>query len=301
MAKGWLVTNGFVNSDKFRELYEKLTEAAKRHGCQLIRKSNLELMERFCFYRGDAVWEDEARPDFVIFWDKDTRLARLMESAGLRLFNRAESIESCDDKGLSFIRLAGSNIRMPKTYVSPKTFSATGYPDHAFLQHVETCLSYPLVLKESFGSFGQQVHLVQDHEELLLHLASLGNRPFLLQEYIRTSEGRDIRIQMVGKEAVAAMYRYNEHDFRANISNGGQMKPYEPTREQTELARRVCQELNLDFAGVDILFGENDEPVLCEVNSNAHFKNITDCTGVYVADKILAYILDKIREEGNVK
>ena len=59
------------------------------------------------------------------------------------------------------------------------------------------------------------------------------------------------------------------------------------------MALKVCRELKLDFAGVDIMFGKQGEPVLCEVNSNAHFKNIYDCTGVNVADEIMEYILNK--------
>ena len=72
------------------------------------------------------------------------------------------------------------------------------------------------------------------------------------------------------------------------------MKPYQPEQAQKAMAQEVCRCLNLDFAGVDILFGENDEPVLCEVNSNAHFKNIYDCTGVNVADAIISHVLRSI-------
>ena len=42
------------------------------------------------------------------------------------------------------------------------------------------------------------------------------------------------------------------------------------------------------------MFGKQGEPVLCEVNSNAHFKNIYDCMGVNVADEIMEYILNKV-------
>jgi glutathione synthase/RimK-type ligase-like ATP-grasp enzyme len=91
------------------------------------------------------------------------------------------------------------------------------------------------------------------------------------------------------------MYRYSENgDFRANVSNGGKMKYYEPTKEQIDLAILSCKTLGLDFGGVDILFGENQEPIVCEVNSNAHFKNIFDCTGVNVADTIMEYIIKRI-------
>ena len=91
----------------------------------------------------------------------------------------------------------------------------------------------------------------------------------------------------------------NDKDFRANITNGGKMKKYEPTPEQKQMAIDVCRELNLDFAGVDILFGKDNEPVLCEVNSNAHFKNIYDCTGVNVAEHIMKYIKKKVSEDND--
>ncbi|HWT75620.1 MAG TPA: RimK family alpha-L-glutamate ligase, partial [Mobilitalea sp.] len=64
---------------------------------------------------------------------------------------------------------------------------------------------------------------------------------------------------------------------------------------QCELALRSCEIIGLDFAGVDLLLGENDEPIVCEVNSNAHFKNIYDCTGVNAADEIITYIKNQLQ------
>ena len=56
------------------------------------------------------------------------------------------------------------------------------------------------------------------------------------------------------------------------------------------MAVDACRALSLDFAGVDILFGPGEKPVLCEVNSNAHFKNLYDCTGINAAESIIRYI-----------
>ena len=111
-----------------------------------------------------------------------------------------------------------------------------------------------------------------------------------MQEYVESSKGKDVRIHVVGGKVVTAMERVNENDFRANITNGGSMKKYTPTKEQEKMAVKVCEKLKLDFAGVDIMFGKEGEPVLCEVNSNAHFKNIYDCTKVNVADEIMKFI-----------
>ena len=175
------------------------------------------------------------------------------------------------------------------------TFQPDGYPQLDFLEAVEKQLGYPMVVKECYGSFGQQVHLAVGREELKMYLADIKNRPCLFQEFAAFSRGRDIRIQMVGNQAAAAMQRRNAHDFRANITNGGSMEPYEPDEKQLAMAAKAMQVLGLDFAGVDILFGEDGEPLLCEVNSNAHFVNIRNCTGVDVADAITGYCLKEMR------
>ena len=42
-----------------------------------------------------------------------------------------------------------------------------------------------------------------------------------------------------------------------------------------------------------MLFGK-DGPLICEVNSNAHFKTTLDCTGVNMADAIMRDIKRKL-------
>ena len=77
------------------------------------------------------------------------------------------------------------------------------------------------------------------------------------------------------------------------------MEAFEPDTEQLAMARQVMEKLKLDFAGVDLLFGKDREPILCEVNSNAHFVNLQECTGVNVAEKIIKYCLNEIKFQKN--
>lgn len=282
----WLVVNGYIHTEKFKQLFDWLVQAAAKQHCLLEIKTNTQLLMAL-----DQHLKDQ-RPLFVIFWDKDVRLARLLEKNGLRLYNSANSIEICDDKSRTYIELYSSGIRMPRTIIAPKTFRPQGYPRLDFPKQVEARLTYPMVLKECFGSFGQQVYLIHNRQEMEKCFVQIKNRPCLFQEYIASSKGRDIRIQMVGSQAVASMYRYHVSDFRANITGGGSMKPYEPDSRQLEMAQAVMRELKLDFAGIDILFGQNEEPVLCEVNSNAHFINLYHCTGINAADNIVKYCLN---------
>ena len=298
MINGILIVNKFLNTHKFNELYEWLTDAATRHNVRLTVMTNADYLVRCDISSSDGASISELidppfpKCDFVLFWDKDANLARAIEKQGIRVFNSADAIEACDDKAKTFERLQGA-VRMPKTFRIPMTFSGIGYTDTDFINKIQSILGYPFVIKENCGSLGGQVYLVHDKDEAVNTLNKTFGRPSIAQEFISDNSGKDIRIHTVGDKIITSMMRFNEHDFRANISNGGSMLPYEPTEEQCRMALKVSKLLGLDFAGVDILIGPNDEPILCEVNSNAHFRNIYDCTGVNVADSIMEHILSK--------
>lgn len=287
--KLWIVVNHFLRNKKFTELEARFAHAAVKAGIDYAIVTNMECMAEFSTGRlRTGVIPDDGNP--VLFWDKDIILARSLERNGHRLYNRADAIETCDNKILTGFRLAASGIKMPVTVPAPMTYSNIGYTDTAFIKNASERLGYPIVVKEAFGSFGAQVYKADNYSELI-SITDRISPPFLLQEYIGSSYGRDVRLQVVGDRVVAAMYRYSDNDFRANVTNGGKMKPYSPNDAQCALAVSAVKNLGLDFAGVDVLFGRNDEPVLCEVNSNAHFKNIDECTGSDIAGEIIAYIL----------
>jgi len=284
MKTGWLVVNHFLATAKFTEHYQWLKEAASRRGISLLLKTGCDLLGE----KGRT--EMAEKPDFVLFWDKDVRLAAQLEKAGLRLYNNARAIALCDDKSLTQLMLE-HEIAMPKTVIAPMTYPSVGYPDLSFAEQAIEELGLPLVIKECFGSFGQQVYLAKTEEEVKAYAQRLAGTPFLFQEFISTSFGRDVRLQVVGNRVIASMLRHNESgDFRANITGGAAMSPYEPTQEMVSLALYACGKLKLDFAGVDFMFGPQGEPILCEINSNAHFKNLYDCTVVNAAEAIIEWI-----------
>ena len=286
--KGILAVNEFVRSEKFAGLFGMLTDAAKRCGVELTKKTGAQIwadMGRTSYKRPDV--------DFCLFWDKDVRLAEALEISGLRVFNSSRAIADCDDKSLTYLKLQAAGIRQPESFISPKKFHADGLLSEEFLDAAAESLGYPLVFKECFGSFGAEVSLVKDREALIKKAIETGDRPYMLQRYIAESEGCDVRIQIVGGRVVTSMKRLNDNDFRANITNGGRMEKFEPDDEMKALAINAAEVLKLDFAGVDVLFG-NDGPYICEVNSNAHFKNLYDCTGVNTADHILQHIKDSL-------
>lgn len=56
---------------------------------------------------------------------------------------------------------------------------------------------------------------MKNREELLAVMKQSDSVEFLFQEMIENSIGRDVRLQVVGDEVAASMYRYSENDFRA--------------------------------------------------------------------------------------
>ena len=295
---GWLIYNGSLQSEKFNEIHTwyKRTAETKNITLELVKNSEL-----FSIINQDSLSIQTegayVQPDFVLFLDKDIRLAKHLEALGYKLFNSAAAIEACDDKMITYQILSQHGIKVPKSIFSPMMFTGTKEQNNNFVDMVEKELDYPLVIKEAFGSFGEQVYLVNNRKELIAKRKELLYIPHLYQEFIETSRGKDVRVHVVGDQVVASMLRVSEHDFRANVTNGGKMHSYHPSESFKELAIKASNTIGTDFSGVDLMFGENDEPIICEVNSNAHIKNIYDCSGIDVTAYIFDYIRRKIEHE----
>lgn len=122
--------------------------------------------------------------DFVLFWDKDVRLARALEACGFCVFNRADAIALCDDKAATHLMLAREGIPMPDTMVAPMTYLKMDEPGKAFLTRAEKRFGFPMVVKECYGSLGGQVYLARNMEELYALMDQMAARPFIIQEFV---------------------------------------------------------------------------------------------------------------------
>lgn len=291
MKKGLLITNGFVGEQSFIKLWASLLAAAQKRDMSLTPMSHDKLL--FDAGSGMPLWDADG-VDFAILWDKDVRLGYQLEKLGIKVFNPPAAIETCDDKSLTHIALAG-RLPMPPTVIIPTTYKYVGYGDMEFLRRAADYLGLPMVIKECRGSFGKQVYLANTIEEAAEIISSHEAVPMLMQRAIKESFGRDIRLYVVGNKVIAGMLRSNAADFRANISNGGRSQAYTPTDAEADLAISAADLLGLDFAGIDILQSKNG-PLICEVNSNAHFHGMESCTGVDVAGAIIDHIMSRMEK-----
>lgn len=277
----YLVVNGFLHYDVFDNLYNSLISAFES------RKVKINLVKND---QADYILTKKNK-GVVLFFDKDVLLAKRLEMLGYSVVNGSFCIETCDDKAKTYLALL-NKVKMPKTILAPTKFNIVDYDNFNFLKRAEEILGYPMIVKENRGSFGLQVHLVNDYNQLESLVKSFNHCNFLMQEFIKESSGKDIRVYVVNNKVVASALRYNENDFRSNVAQGGKMQVIKLKKQYEDMAIKACKCVKAKFGGVDLLIDKNGQPLCCEVNSNAHFKGLEQCTKISVSGAIADYIIN---------
>lgn len=232
--------------------------------------------------------------DFVIYLDKDIYLARFIEKCGIRMFNKADFIKLCDDKILTFVACSNLGIRMPKTFAGPLMYRQPQNDDYMFLTTIVKELSYPMIVKKVYGSLGEGVYLVNNYKELSDLYSEIYRNPILFQEYIYSSKGRSLRILIIDGKVFGGFVRFNNADFRSNYGETADGATLENSQKYFDFAQNIADKLNIEYAGIDLLFDENEDPILCEINSNAFFEEFEKVTGLNAARAIVKMIIKKM-------
>jgi gamma-F420-2:alpha-L-glutamate ligase len=207
---------------------------------------------------------------------------RHFERQGVAIVNPPAAIESVADKLHTLQILAASGAPIPKTILGK-------FPVDVAL--VEREIGFPVVVKKLRGTRGAGVMLCENRAQFddlanLLDGAAPG-QDFLFQQYIKSSHGRDVRVLVIDGKVVAAMERRStDGGFKSNISLGGSAKPFKTPRAMADLALKVSRALNLDVAGIDILFDANGAYRVCEANSSPGFQGLERACGVDVPELV---------------
>jgi gamma-F420-2:alpha-L-glutamate ligase len=216
-------------------------------------------------------------------------IIRHMERLGVTMINGSDAIDNVKDKLYSQQILGQSNLPVPKTMLVKHPIN---------LELVEKNLSYPMIVKTLSGSYGSGVFLVEDRKQFrqLMKMAELTKPSYniIIQECIEDSLGKDLRVLVVNGKVVGCMMRQSiDGDFRANITRGGEAIPYQVDEDIEWIGGECARLLNLDIAGVDLLFNEGTYTI-CEVNSAPGFEGMEKFTKVNVGEKIVNYVVKKI-------
>lgn len=211
---------------------------------------------------------------------------RHLERLGVFVLNSSQSVETAKDKLATLQILNANNIPIPKTMLAKFPLN---------IEAVEKEFTYPVILKTVSGAQGKGVFLCENRDELedLADLIEISKDPkvnVILQEFLTTSKGKDIRVFVVGGRAIGSMLRTaRDGKFKANFSQGGQTTAYDLNPHIEWLSVESSKQVGLNMAGVDILF-DGDSYKICEVNSSPGFKGFESATGTNVPHEIFEYI-----------
>jgi ribosomal protein S6--L-glutamate ligase len=213
---------------------------------------------------------------------------------GYPIIQKYTSLVRAKNKLRTLQILTSKKIPVPKTIVV-KRFE---YLDTA----IEKVGGVPVIIKTPFGSLGKGVAIVETkralHSAFDMLLSSPDFNSLMIQEYVKESEGKDVRVFIVDGKIVAKMERDAEgRDFRSNMALGGTGKDVKLNKKERDIARNAAKALRLKVAGVDLL-RSNHGPVVMEVNCNPGLEGITETTGIDVAKKIVEYAV-KFAEKKN--
>lgn len=288
---GCILINAFYREQEYLYQAHRLREEFGKLGVRAELLTN----DGFPVTVGEKIRSELTEYDFCVFWDKDKYLLHALGKLGVRTFNRPDAILACDDKMTTYLELAGNGIPLPATLPGPLCFREEAEIPLYNVERAERLLGYPVIVKESYGSQGKGVYRANDRAELIAALDALKCKPYLLQQAIVSSFGKDLRVIVVGNAVLGGMLRRSETDFRSSVGAGGHGTPYAVPDDVRKLSLKIAALLKLDYCGIDFLFREDGSPVVCEVNSNAFFHAFERATGINVAQKYAEHILSRLR------
>jgi len=166
------------------------------------------------------------------------------------------------------------------------------------LNRVRDAFGPEAVYKTAIGTHGGGAWKVGEGETLT---AKVGKRRAFLQALVgRTGRNpTDLRVYVVGDEIVGAMFRHAaEGDWRTNVARGGRVEDATGTLsdEVRSLAIEAAEAVGLDYAGVDLVEGEDGWFVL-EVNPTAGFRGLYSATGRSPAPYISRLAIERVGGE----
>lgn len=287
--RGLIITNQEIRHNQYK-IDRFVEEFSKRNIPIDVRINDGSL----AYIKNNQIVLNIPQYDFVIYVDKDNYLAKLLEKAGLRLFDKADFIKMCDDKMLTFIACSNAGIKMPDTFAGPLVYTTNEHPDLTLLDKVINELGLPVVIKKVYGSLGEGVYLAKTKEELIKLYLEICHNPILFQKYVKSEYGKSIRVLIIDGKVFGMFERRNLCDFRSNYGDKATSAKILKTEKYAEIALKIADKFQIEYAGLDFL-DDGDEPLLCEINSNAFFEEFEKVTGLDVAEAYADMVIKKVK------
>ena len=271
-----------------KRLYEAIKNA--NHKVRVINHMYCDLLiensQFSILYEGETL----PTPDYIIprigsnVTSYGEKVIRHFEKMGVRSLTSSKGLLISRDKLRCLQVLAEHSINMPTTYFSNDF--------HEVEEIVKKKLGYPFILKVTEGTQGLGVYLIKNEataQNFFDHFSN-SKTQVVLQEFIKESSGRDIRIITAGQHIIATMERIApKNEFRSNIHRGAMGYEIKLSENEKQIAVKALKAVGLKFGGVDIIRSKNG-PLILEINSSPGLEGIEKTTQIDIAGEVVKFI-----------
>lgn len=211
-------------------------------------------------------------------------VVRQFELQGVFTVLRSEALLRSRDKRTSMQHLVAQGVQVPHSMVTNN--------EHLLRDAIERVGPPPVIIKLMSSTQGLGVVMgetMNSAESILEGFLKLKQK-VILQEYIRESNGTDVRVFIVDGQIVASMERVaRKGEFRSNLHRGATSRKIYLTEAEQKAARRAAEVMKLKVAGVDLLRSDSG-PLVLEVNASPGLEGIEGTTGTDIAGRVIQYI-----------
>ena len=214
------------------------------------------------------------------------RTCKILTDDGIRLFNTVSATQICRDKFITYQTFLKFNIPQMETYGTYEEAIEAGLMDNS-----------RVVVKERTGMQGRNVFLCKNDDDVQSAIAKIrkhrGN--YVIQAFCETTKNRAVRVVCINGKHIGSYIKVaKDGDFRVNISQGATgIKEVAPA-EFIRVAEKCANIAGTDLCAVDLMFGENDSPIVCEINSMPGFRGgLDEVFGIDPEELWVKYIIEQ--------
>ncbi len=200
--------------------------------------------------------------------------------AGIPLLNSTQAIAQARNKMRSLQLLSAAGIDIPATVMAREASDLKAM--------VNLVGGVPVLIKLLQGQERHGVMVcesLQSLEAALEAILRLGH-DLIVQQYVKKT-GQDIRVLVVGQEAVAGVRRRARvGKLSRTLIRGARLEKIELTEAQRRIAVEATRLIGLEVAAVDLL-DVKDAPKVFEVHSSPALTEMEEATGIDLASRII--------------
>jgi len=215
-------------------------------------------------------------------------LLRVAETAGVRVFSRAEHILRLIDRLACTVTLRNAGMPMPETRVT-EDIDAAKRAVEAF----GSAVFKPLYSTKARGMCVVDGLSPEEQIEREIRTFQADNPMMYIQRKVALP-GQDLGMVFLAGEYLGSYARVSQTGaWNTTINSGGRYEGHTPPDEYIELARRAQDLFGMDFTTVDL--AETEEgPIIFEVSAFGGFRGALEGMGINAAELYVAHVLKQL-------